>query len=62
MYNEITKHIDLRYHFISEIVSQGTVAIRKVATLDNPADMMTKLVLLDKFKYCLDLISICSFC
>ena len=34
MYREITKHIDVRYHFISEIVSQGTVAVRKVATLE----------------------------
>ena len=60
MYLEITKHIDVRYHFISEIVSQGTVVVRKVATLDNLADMMTKLVLLGKFKYCLDLICVCS--
>ena len=60
IYHKITKHIDVRYHFISEIVSQGTVAVRKVATLDNPVDMMTKLVLLDKFKYCLDLICVCS--
>ena len=60
MYDEITKHIDVRCHFISEIVSQGTIVVRKVATLDNPMDMMTKLVLLDKFKYCLDLIGVCN--
>ena len=60
MYHEITKHIDVKYHFTSEIVSQGTVVVRKVATLDNPVDMMTKLVLLGKFKYCLDLICVCS--
>ena len=60
MYHKITKHIVVRYHFISEIVSQGIVVVRKVATLDNLADMMTKLVLLGKFKYCLDLICVCS--
>ena len=60
MYHEITKHIGVRCHFISEIVSQGTIVVRKVAKLDNPADMMTKLVLLDKFKYCLNLIGVCS--
>ena len=58
MYHEITKHIDVKCHFISEIVSQGTIVVRKVATLDNPTDMMTELVLLDKFKYCLDLIGV----
>lgn len=29
MYREITKHIDDRCHFISEIVSQGTIAVKK---------------------------------
>ena len=28
MYYEITKHIDVKYHFISEIVSQDTIAQR----------------------------------
>ena len=37
LYHGITKHNDFKYHFLSEIVSQGIIAIRKVATLDSPA-------------------------
>ena len=53
MYHGRTKHIDARYHFVSEIVSQGTI----IATSDDPTDMM-KLVPLQKFKHCLDLIGV----
>jgi len=55
MYYGRTKHIDAKCHFISEIVSQGTI----IATSDDLTDMM-KLVHLQKFKHCLDLISVSS--
>lgn len=58
MYHERTKHIDVGYHFIPEIVSQGTIIVKKVGTSDNPADMMTKPILISKFKHCLDLIGV----
>ena len=61
MYYERTKHIDVRFHFILDNVSQGIIAVIKVATVDNPTDMMTKLVPLNKFKHCLDLIGVYSF-
>ena len=51
MYHGRTKYIEAKYHFISEIVSQGTI----IATSDDPTDMM-KLVPLQKFKHCLDLV------
>ncbi len=60
MYHEQTKHIDVRYHFIQDIVFQGTVVVQKVFTHNNPVDMMTKEVLVSKFRHCLDLIGICS--
>ena len=60
MYHERSKHIVVKYNFIRETVSKGIVVVRKVATTDNPADMMTKPVPLHKFKHCLDLIGICS--
>jgi hypothetical protein len=61
MYHERTKHIDVKFHFICDNVSQGIIAVKKVATTDNPADMMTKPVPLSKFRHCLNLISVCSF-
>ena len=59
VYHERTKHIDVRLHFVRESVSNGTVAVQKIATAENPADMMTKPLLIDKFKHCLNLINIC---
>uniref|UniRef100_A0A2N9GIC0 Integrase catalytic domain-containing protein n=1 Tax=Fagus sylvatica TaxID=28930 RepID=A0A2N9GIC0_FAGSY len=43
------------------ISQAGINAVRKVATKDNPMDMMTKPRTLSKFKHCLDLVGICSF-
>eukprot|EP00268_Persea_americana_P019113 TRINITY_DN19787_c0_g1_i12.p1 TRINITY_DN19787_c0_g1~~TRINITY_DN19787_c0_g1_i12.p1 ORF type:complete len:193 (+),score=26.21 TRINITY_DN19787_c0_g1_i12:608-1186(+) len=53
-----TKHIDIRYHFVREIVDEGDILLQKIATADNPADMLTKVVTGVKFKHCLDLINI----
>jgi hypothetical protein len=60
MYHERTKHIDVRYHFVREIISQKQVEVKKVGTADNPADMLTKPVSVAKFKHCLGLVGICS--
>lgn len=53
-----TKHIDVRYHFVREIVEDGNVLLQKVSTVDNPADMLTKVVSGIKFQHCLNLINI----
>ncbi|KAK3033756.1 hypothetical protein RJ639_034198 [Escallonia herrerae] len=61
MFHERTKHIDVRFHFIRDVVSQGTIMVEKISTTDeNPANMMTKHIPKIKFKHCLDLISISS--
>ena len=53
-----TKHIDVRYHFVREILEEGEILLQKIRTEENPADMMTKVVTIVKFKHCLDLINI----
>ena len=53
-----TKHIDVRYHFVREILEEGNIHLQKIHTTENPADMMTKVVTTVKFKHCLDLINI----
>lgn len=60
IYHERTNHIDVRYHFVREIISQNQVEVKKVRTTDNPADMLTKLVPVATFKDCLGLVGICS--
>ena len=37
-----TKHIDIRYHYIRNVIEQGFVDVRFVPGLDNPADIFTK--------------------
>ena len=58
MYHERTKHIDVRYHFIRDVIEEGEIVVVKIPTADNPADMLTKPVLVLKFKHCLGLIGI----
>ncbi|KAM1399624.1 hypothetical protein ACFX2F_027020 [Malus domestica] len=57
-----TKHIDVRFHFVREIIDDGDILLQKIETADNPADMLTKPVSLHKFKHCLDLIDFCNIC
>ena len=37
-----SKHIDIRYHYIREVVAQGKVELFFIDGNDNPADMFTK--------------------
>ena len=58
VYHARTKHIDVRYHFVREIIEEGEVLVQKIKTDDNPADMLTKVVTTIKSNHCLDLINI----
>ena len=40
--HERTKHIDISYHFIREVVSSGLVDLRYIHTKQNVADLLTK--------------------
>ena len=44
VYHEHTKHVDVRYHYVRDLVANGTVIILKVPTKTNPADMGTKVL------------------
>ena len=59
MFHQMTKHIDVRYHFVHDIIARGDIVVPKVITHDNPTDMMTKILLVAKFEHFLDLASIC---
>ncbi|GJV10770.1 hypothetical protein Tco_1352311 [Tanacetum coccineum] len=47
-----TKHIKIRYHYIRELVSEGTLSLKKILGAKNPADMLTKVVTTEKLKLC----------
>ncbi|KAG8498692.1 hypothetical protein CXB51_005072 [Gossypium anomalum] len=58
MFHERTKHIDIRYHFVRDIIARGDIVLRKISTHENPTDMMTKSLPITKFEHCLDLVGV----
>ena len=44
-----SKHVDIRYHHIRELVEQGTIIIKECRTQDMVADMLTKALPKDRF-------------
>jgi hypothetical protein len=39
---ERTKHVDVKYHFITETVENGTVQLKWIPTTEQQADIFTK--------------------
>uniref|UniRef100_A0A2N9IQA1 Reverse transcriptase Ty1/copia-type domain-containing protein n=1 Tax=Fagus sylvatica TaxID=28930 RepID=A0A2N9IQA1_FAGSY len=60
VYHARTKHIDVRFHKIRELIVTGDIVLEKVHTSENAADMLTKPVTTAKFKHCLDLVNVSS--
>ena len=58
VYHAQTKHIDVRYHFIRDVLDDGDIRLVKIHTNDNPANMLTKVVTGVKFKHCKNLLRI----
>eukprot|EP00253_Pinus_taeda_P025413 PITA_25413 len=52
-YHNRTKHIDVRYHFLRHVIDGGKVALKKVHTRENCADIFTKPVTVEKLQWCL---------
>ncbi|KAI3767934.1 hypothetical protein L2E82_18363 [Cichorium intybus] len=53
VFHNRTKHIQMRYHFIRELINDGTLNLKKILGTKNPADMFTKVVTTDKLKFCM---------
>ncbi|XP_031263342.1 receptor-like protein EIX1 [Pistacia vera] len=58
VYHERTKHVDVRHHYVRDLIAKVELNLLKVPTEDNPADMGTKVVTTAKFKHCLNLLHI----
>jgi hypothetical protein len=48
-YHSKTKHIDVQYHFVRDMVEDNKVLLEKVETLKNVADSLMKYVSTKKF-------------
>ena len=51
-YHSKTKHIDVQYHFVRDMIEDRKVLLVKVDTLTNTADALTKSVSSKKFSWC----------
>jgi len=58
VYHVRTKHIDVRCHFIREILDEGDIELLKIYTKENPTDILTKVVSGVKFTHCKQLLYI----
>ncbi|KAG8486697.1 hypothetical protein CXB51_020179 [Gossypium anomalum] len=55
IFHERTKHIDVRYHFVHDIIARGDIVVSKISTHENPVDMMTTSLPITKFEHYLNL-------
>jgi len=53
-----TKHIDIRHHWLRDIVKEGVIQPGYVATDHNPADLLTKALGREKHFYLLSLMKV----
>lgn len=60
MFHDRTKHIDVKYHFIRDVISKDIIKIEKIAIQYNPSDMRTKVIPLNKILNYLKFLSIDS--
>ena len=56
------KHINVKYHYVREIIKGGDVLLKKVDTKDNLLDILTNVISGVKFQHCLKLIQILRMC
>jgi len=51
-YHSKTKHIDVQYHFVRDMIEDKKVLLVKVDTLKNTVDALTKSMSSEKFSWC----------
>ena len=58
VFHERTKHVDIKLHFIQEVIAGRSVIVKKISTEENPSYMIAKPLPSSKFEYCLELVSV----
>jgi hypothetical protein len=59
MHHERIKHIDIRYHFVRDIISEAKIFVKKISTKKNQTDMLTKSLSIENFKFCRNSMTVC---
>lgn len=57
-FHKRTKHIDIKFHYIREVVENGDITVQYVSTDLQSADMFTKAVPKNKLKFLCDTLGI----
>ena len=52
VYHSKAKHIDVKYHFVRQSISEGGLDLKKFHTEENCVDMFTKSILLENLDWC----------
>ena len=58
MFHERSKHIDVRLHFIRNLVESKSIVVKKIAGAYNLADMFTKSVTVEKHRLYMSLLQV----
>ncbi|MCO5603367.1 hypothetical protein L7F22_057517 [Adiantum nelumboides] len=58
MFHACTKHIDVRYHFIREVLEDGLITLVKGHTSQNPVDALTKCLLKAQHQLCIQMVGV----
>ncbi|XP_073136904.1 secreted RxLR effector protein 161-like [Henckelia pumila] len=58
VFHERTKHIEVRLHFVRDIVSKGLAKVLEIDAQVNPADILTKVVPVNKLNQALSLLKL----
>ncbi|MCO5564509.1 hypothetical protein L7F22_018170 [Adiantum nelumboides] len=57
VYHSKTKHVDVKYHFIKEMVEDKQVQLVKLHITNNPTNLLTKGLPLESFAHCRKLLA-----
>jgi hypothetical protein len=58
VFHDKSKHIDIRYHYIHDMVQRGAIKLQYVGTNEQVADVLTKPLSHVKFEYFQDKIGV----
>ena len=58
MFHARTTHIDVRYHFIREVLEDGLIILIKGNTSQNPTDALTKCLPRAQHQLCIEMVGV----
>ena len=58
VFHSKSKHIEVRYHFIRDVLAEKRLHLVNVHTDDNPFDALTKSLAFECFDRCIELMSV----